>query len=145
MVVMRRRWLVPASALVAAGLLGVSGCAVGGSTPAAEGATTATPSASPSPTARAAAQANNADLVSFSCAPDGAGVWNASGVIVNSGSMADFRITVLVAPPGSTGGTARRVVVPGVKTGIETPFTIAKLPVNAGQAPSCRVQLDRLD
>ncbi|MFD1824653.1 hypothetical protein [Mumia zhuanghuii] len=139
-----RRLPLPAIAATAALVCGLAGCAGGDQKPSTAAdptpsATTATASAAPP--AAAAPQ----DLLSFSC-PRGADgkTWSARGVIVNSGRKADYRVTVLVASPGSTQGKARRLVIPKVPTGVDTPFTVERLPVNAGAAPACRVQLVRL-
>ncbi|KHL18773.1 hypothetical protein CLV56_2245 [Mumia flava] len=132
--------------LVGAGVLLLAGCA-------GDGAASADPSADPSdaPTSQPADSEPRrhvdaaADLESFDCVPVGDGTrWRAAGVLVNSADKADFRVTVLVAPPGATGVKARRVVIPKVATGVETPFEIAAIPVNGSDALTCRVQVTRL-
>ena len=121
----------------------LSGCSGGGAQPAAAGPSdTASPSAPPAaPETRPAPE----DLLSLRCvATADPKVWTAQGVIVNTASTADYRLTVIVASPGSTRAAARRIVIPKVPTGVDTPFTVDRLPVNPGSAPSCRVQLVRL-
>jgi hypothetical protein len=138
----RSRPLVAAVAVLAAA--GLSGCASGLSQqPAsADESTTA-----PTPTATAASGVRSAagDLLQFRCTPTAdPAVWTAKGVIVNSAAKADYRVTVLVASPGATTATARRLVVPKVETGVETAFSVDRLAANPGSAPVCRVQLVRL-
>ncbi|MGH1563953.1 hypothetical protein [Mumia sp. DW29H23] len=139
---MRRTSLL---ALTVAGLvLPLSACSGGGGEQpaAAEGTPSATPSATQAASGtRPAAE----DLLSFRCVPTAdPTVWVAQGVIVNQAGTADYRVTVLVASPGSTQATARRIVIPKVVTAVETPFTVNRLKVNPGSSPSCRVQLVRL-
>ncbi|WP_194846495.1 hypothetical protein [Mumia zhuanghuii] len=139
-----RRLPVSAIAATAALLGALSGCAGGDDPPAAAGPS-ASPKTAATSTAAPAATPAPQDLLSFSCRPGADGKsWSAQGVIVNSARKADYRVTVLVASPGSAQGKARRLVIPNVATGVDTPFDVDRLPVNSGPASACRVQLVRL-
>ncbi|WP_370616621.1 hypothetical protein [Mumia sp. Pv 4-285] len=128
-----------AGALVVASL---SGCSVV-SQPPASADPSASAGASASPTVVPPAVP---DLLSFQCLPTAdPKVWTATGVIVNRAATADYRVTVFVAPPGTTTAKARRLVIPKVPTAVETAFTVEGLSVNPGSAPACRVQLVRMD
>ncbi|MBW9204404.1 hypothetical protein KV102_05110 [Mumia sp. zg.B53] len=132
--------------LVAAALAAVAclpGCSGGGAQPVAADPSATASSSAPTPASKTRAAPE--DLLSLRCvATADPKVWTAQGVIVNSASTADYRLTVIVASPGSTRAAARRIVIPKVSTGVDTPFTVDRLPVNPGSAPSCRVQLVRL-
>ncbi|KAA1424508.1 hypothetical protein FE697_000830 [Mumia zhuanghuii] len=131
-----------ALAVGAALVASLSGCSLATENPAA-----ADPSASASASATPTAVPPAApDLLSFQCLPSSdPRRWTASGVILNRASTADYRVTILVASPGATRAKARRLVIPKVATGVETPFTVEGLTVNQGSAPACRVQLVRMD
>ncbi len=141
-----RRLSFPVIVATAALACGLAGCA-GGEDPTAKAdptpsvATTPAAAAAPAPAATPAPE----DLLSFSCRRGADGkTWSAQGVINNGARKADYRVTVLVASPGATQAKARRLVIPKVATGVDTPFTVDKLPANPGAAPACRVQLVRL-
>lgn len=87
--------------------------------------------------------AANGDLTAFTCGRDTKGGWNATGTILNPAATSDYRITVVVAPTGVERPKAKRQVLPKVKKGTSTPFSVKKIPVTAGDGPSCRVQVVR--
>ncbi|WP_262847820.1 hypothetical protein [Mumia quercus] len=140
-----RRLPLPVIAVTAALACGLAGCA-GGDDP--KAAADPTPSVATTPAAATAAPAATPapeDLLSFACRRSADGkTWSAQGVINNGARKSDYRVTVLVASPGATQAKARRLVIPKVPTGVDTPFTVEKLPANPGAAPACRVQLVRL-
>src|SRR5690625_4608907 len=84
-------------------------------------------------------------LSDFRCEPNGDGRWVASGTLTNNErNDADFRVTVVVAPPGTPSATARQITVPDVPDGKSKTFSSKRLPVTDGDGPVCSVQVARL-
>lgn len=84
-------------------------------------------------------------LTDFQCAPDDNGRWSVSGTLTNEeDGDADFRVTVVVAPPGTPSATAREITVPDVRSGKSADFTSKRLPATSGEDPVCSVQVVRL-
>lgn len=85
------------------------------------------------------------DLSGFACEPDGAGGWDASGVLTSSASgPEDYAVTVVVTGPGETSAPGRRKLVRRVEPGVATPFEVPNVhPVGAGDL-TCQVRVVRL-
>lgn len=84
-------------------------------------------------------------LSAFQCEPDDQGRWRASGTLTNGErDDAAYRVTVVVAPPGTPSATAREITVPDVASGESVDFTSEQLPATTGDDPLCSVQVVRL-
>lgn len=84
-------------------------------------------------------------LSELRCAPGGKGRWNVSGTLTNDeADAADFRVTVVVAPPGTQAATAREITVPDVPSGKSVDFASRRLPATTGDDQVCSVQVVRL-
>lgn len=85
-------------------------------------------------------------LAEFECGPDDGGTWSASGKIDNAEpKKSDYRVTIVVAPASAASAEAREITLAGVKAGESEKFDTDKLPVTGGDAPTCTVQVARLD
>ena len=81
-------------------------------------------------------------LSDFECEPDDDGRWSASGTLTNEkDEAADFRVTIVVAPPGTPSATARRITLPDVPSGKSEKFSAKRLPATTGDEPVCSVQV----
>ncbi|UYM07054.1 hypothetical protein [Solicola gregarius] len=107
-----------------------------------------TPSGSPKsesesgPPRVAGGVASPGSLTAFDCAADDAGAWSATGTLTNTESdPADFRVTIVVAPPDAASGRAREITVTDVPSGESTEFRAKKLPDTAGDDVACSVQV----
>lgn len=130
------------------GLLAVlTACGGGSDEPATDGASTPVPAETSATSAgpNLPGVAANADLTAFTCTRDASGVWNATGTLLDPVRTADYRVTVLVAPLGTDRARGKRQILPKVQRNKATPFTITKIPVTAGDSPTCRVQVVRFD
>lgn len=86
--------------------------------------------------------ASPGSLTAFDCVADGDGVWSATGTLTNAESdPADFRVTIVVAPPDASRGKAREITLTDVPSGETADFEAKKLPATSGDDTACAVQV----
>jgi hypothetical protein len=80
-------------------------------------------------------------LSQFRCDPDGAGTYQATGVVKNSSKQkVDFQVTVHVGEPSATPQSAMTQRVPNVAARASAEFSIATIPAPA-EGGTCHVQV----
>ncbi len=131
-----------ALATAAAATVALVGCGPPSETPSAAPTTSPPTTAAPGPVGPAGEPVPDA-LAGFSCGPDDAGTWVATGTLTNSSAdRADFVVTVLVAGPTSTSAQAKRQVLT-LAGGESKPVELTSLPVPVEGELSCQAQVVR--
>jgi hypothetical protein len=93
--------------------------------------TVAAPSGDPIPQA----------LSRFRCEPDGAGTFQASGVLANSTkAKVNFQVTVFVGEPPAAPLSAKTKQIPSIAGGGSVEFTVYKIP-SPPEGGTCHVQV----
>lgn len=137
---MQRKTLVGA-AVLAVGLL--PGCGLGAD--AADQTAPAPATTTTTPTVSGPAGTPHPDALSdFRCEPDAAGAWSALGTVTNEAAApADYLVTVVLAGATDESASGKRQLIPDLASGETYDLRLNRLPVPAGEAVSCQVQVLR--